>query len=273
MENAFFFENNGLKLYGFLHLAKPVKGTEGLAYVFCSPFVEEKVRTQRTFVNFARMLAQKGISVLRFDYGGYGDSEGNFEDATISSQKSDIRKAIDILQDRTNCSKIGLLGGRLGATLAFMVGCEESIVEDIVLWDPVIDVHQYLLKYLRSNLASQTLKYKKIIHNRNKLECMILEGKNVDIEGYLLSKDFYSEAMNINLISNNFKYSGKCLIVEVVKRELDKKTPLTLLKQEIDKSGTCELSSITDNYSWEAQKKYNPQPSELFSVTYNWIKG
>ena len=125
IETPFFFPNADYQLFGVLH--EPENQTQRTGFVFCSPFAEEKLWTHRVFVSFAREMAHRGYFVLRFDYMGHGDSEGDFEDSTIESRLSDIKCAVRTLKEKTkNGATVGLLGLRLGATLAALVAENET---------------------------------------------------------------------------------------------------------------------------------------------------
>ena len=70
VETPLFFENGAYRLFGVLH--QPAGPPSGAGWVFCHPFAEEKLWTQRVYVSFARMLASRGAWVLRFDAMGNG---------------------------------------------------------------------------------------------------------------------------------------------------------------------------------------------------------
>ncbi|MBT8350241.1 MAG: alpha/beta hydrolase, partial [Deltaproteobacteria bacterium] len=106
-ETPFFFPNESYNLFGVLH--EPENTPKPQGFVFCHPFAEEKLWTHRVFVNFARELAQKGYTVLRFDYMGHGDSEGGFQDSTIETRLFDIKCAIKTLSENISSpERIGL---------------------------------------------------------------------------------------------------------------------------------------------------------------------
>jgi pimeloyl-ACP methyl ester carboxylesterase len=85
-----------------------------------------------------------GFTVLRFDYYGCGDSAGDSVQADFSQWLIDIRAAIDEVRSRAVISKLGLIGARVGAALATLVGVERSDIDAMVLWDPVVNGKCYL---------------------------------------------------------------------------------------------------------------------------------
>lgn len=66
----------------------------------------------------ARALAAEGVNALRFSYAGNGDSEGRFEDATISKEVEDLGAVLDALDGYAVCYAGHSMGGAVGALRA-----------------------------------------------------------------------------------------------------------------------------------------------------------
>jgi putative redox protein len=64
-------------------------------------------------VNINRALASKGIAVLRFDFTGIGESEGDFQETNFSTNVSDLVAAADFLGSNFESPKL-LIGHSLG---------------------------------------------------------------------------------------------------------------------------------------------------------------
>ncbi|MBT8447152.1 MAG: bifunctional alpha/beta hydrolase/OsmC family protein [Gammaproteobacteria bacterium] len=73
--------------------------------------------------NIARALAGAGIAVLRFDFTGLGQSEGDFADTNFSSNVSDLLAAVRFLEENYRAPEI-LLGHSLGGTAVLQAAAE-----------------------------------------------------------------------------------------------------------------------------------------------------
>lgn len=77
----------------------------------CFTCTKETITTSR----IARGLAQNGFAVLRFDFTGLGNSEGNFADSNFSSMIEDIIHVTHFL-DKKYQAPAALLGHSMGGT-------------------------------------------------------------------------------------------------------------------------------------------------------------
>lgn len=69
----------------------------------------------RAAVHISRAMAAAGIAVLRFDFTGLGDSEGDFSDSAFSANVADLLAAADWLAEAHQAPQI-LVGHSLGGT-------------------------------------------------------------------------------------------------------------------------------------------------------------
>jgi alpha/beta superfamily hydrolase len=104
------FENeSGHKLAALLDL--PAENRPIAYALFAHCFTCSK--DYKGVVRVSRALAAKGIAVLRFDFTGLGESEGDFADTTFSSNVSDLVAAADFMARELEAPKI-LIGHSLG---------------------------------------------------------------------------------------------------------------------------------------------------------------
>lgn len=89
-QRAIRFSCHDSMLYGVLSIPEQVSA-RGVLIVVGGP--QYRTGSHRQFALMARFLATQGIAVMRFDYRGMGDSEG--ESRSFESIDDDIRHAID----------------------------------------------------------------------------------------------------------------------------------------------------------------------------------
>ncbi len=106
------FKNQaGLLLSGDLEM--PTAGEPRAFALFAHCF--SCTRKIRAAVHIARAMADQGIAVLRFDFTGLGDSEGQFSDSSFSANVDDLLAAADWLASEHQPVQI-LVGHSLGGT-------------------------------------------------------------------------------------------------------------------------------------------------------------
>jgi alpha-beta hydrolase superfamily lysophospholipase len=128
------FGPEGRPLAGWLHL--PDSGTARAGIVLCPSLGVEALVAQPAYLRLARRLEAMGFAVLRFDYSATGDSAGSMErDASIDQWVSDVRTARDFIAS-CGAERVGVVGLRVGATLAARALVEHASFDALAMWDP-----------------------------------------------------------------------------------------------------------------------------------------
>lgn len=88
------------------------------------------------FVKAARVFAQNGFAVLRFDFRGSGNSEGKFENQTISSMLLDLKNVVDQIakHEAIDVDKIALVGHSQGGYISVLHASKDTRVKTLFLW-------------------------------------------------------------------------------------------------------------------------------------------
>lgn len=104
--------------------------------ILCHGFTTSK--DSYTYVRLEEILNGKGISTFRFDFFAHGESEGEFEDITISEAVDDILNAIKFMKE-SGYSKIGLVGSSFGGIASVIVASKTDYLFILALESPVSD--------------------------------------------------------------------------------------------------------------------------------------
>lgn len=268
-ETPFFFTSHGQRLFGLLH-APADANPDGQGWVFCHPFAEEKLWSHRVFISMARDLVGQGMPVLRFDYRGYGDSEGRFERFTPADHVGDIQAAVAELRRRQPAvSRVNLLGLRYGATLAVLAAAGNPAIGRLVLWDPVVDMGQYLQDQLRSNLTTQMVLHGKVVTNRDELVARIRTGEFVNIDGYDLGNPFFDQACAIHLAEAASGVQGPVQIIEIARASQAPRADLQALAAAFP---DAELQRVEELQFWKEIKQFARHSPALSAATRRWLE-
>ncbi|WP_305981980.1 bifunctional alpha/beta hydrolase/OsmC family protein [Roseivirga thermotolerans] len=80
--------------------------------------------------HISRALTARGIAVLRFDFTGLGESEGDFEDTNFSSNVSDLIAAANYLEEHYQQAQI-IIGHSLGGAAVLMAAAQLKYIKAI----------------------------------------------------------------------------------------------------------------------------------------------
>lgn len=214
-----FFPSGSRRLYGFLHEPRATDAPLAVApaaVVFVHPFMEERQDAHPFLRSLAAQVAGRGLWAMRFDLHGCGDSEGEWEDATIASWLGDVRAACAFARAQSGVDRVVLCGLRFGATLAAMAGALEGPAP-LALLQPVVKGANYGMDVLRAYLAGEMVLTKKAGVTREALIERLRAGETVNVFGYHLTAAQFDDIRNIDLSTVLAGYPARSLVVDVVK--------------------------------------------------------
>ena len=268
IESFFFYGKRG-EIFTIAHHPSFSFSSE-TAIIFCNPFAEEKLNSHRVFYNYANRLADLGLLVLRFDYLGTGDSDGDFSLASLESRTEDIVSMVHMCRAKYNINKIVLLGLRLGANLA-LKALSLTEVDNLILWAPIPDPYIYFFDLLRANLTTQVAIYKRILKERKQLLVDIQNGELVNVDGYDFHWKLFDNAHHYTLDKfNDMNGVGATLILDVVKNIT---RPTKSLSSFAQSHKEVNLIAVQEMLFWNnGLAKYIVQPIEVFNASDQWLE-
>jgi len=131
VERLVFPSRRGSRLVGLWHA-----GGGGAGVILCHGMESCKEGTKS--IRLAEGFAARGYDALRFDFSYVGESEGEFEDLTISGEVDDLAGAWRCARERLP-GPIGIVGSSLGGTVALLFAAAEPAVAALATIAAVAD--------------------------------------------------------------------------------------------------------------------------------------
>jgi len=233
-EKLFFKTRKGMKLCGIL--SDPCLNEEAPIITLCHGFSTSK--DGRTYVRLEEILNDNALATFRFDFFGHGESEGAFENITISEAVENIHAALHFVKE-SKYKKLGLFGSSFGGMASII---EASKIKDLFVLALKSPVSDYLgLVIARDhNQKIREWKEKGFIHVTGSDGCSLR-----------LNYSFFKDAEKMNGYASASQITCPTLIVhgdkdETVPIKQSQKT-MTLLK-----NGRLEIIKGADHiYSKE----------------------
>ena len=249
--------SNKLNLSGVLELPLNSSYTQVPLIVFLHGFVGSKVGEHRLFVKASRYLVEKGYGVFRFDFSGCGESDGDYEDVTVTNQLNEVQSVLNYLSTnkKVDAENIILIGHSLGGAVASITAARDKRISKLILWSPVGKPFEDITGILGEvNVAIAKSK-----------------GK-VDYNGYYVSHTFLEDLKNHQPLEAICSYKDEAFIIHAKEDEdvpkehanryfeaLDQRG----CKKEVDKHFIDHADHTFSSYAFE---------EELFSKSFKWIE-
>jgi len=196
MQKAVELQSRGLTLRGMLHIPDNFKGKVPIVCIFHG-FTGHKMEPNFIFVRLSRQLENLGIASVRFDFGGSGESDGDFIDMTISNELEDAKAILNYAKslDFVNCKSIGVVGLSMGGVVSSLLAraCSDDI-KSLCLWAPASNIENIALAY---------------VSDQKKM----LEEGFVDVDGLALGKAFFDDVKTLDLMTDLNKFNNNVLII------------------------------------------------------------
>ena len=204
-------------LRGMLH-TPTADADRRAAVVICPPFAEEKKCAHRVLVHAARALTQAGFAALRFDLSSTGESTGDPAAGCPSRWCEDIERAIEFLWQATGADSLGLLGLRLGGTLAANVA-RAFRPQWLMLWEPVVNGRRYLQLNVRRSLIKKMLTEGERFNAKQATAGQKGEPDDVDFDGHFVSARCQDEISKIDMLGDADAAAQRVFVLGIGPRE------------------------------------------------------
>lgn len=134
--------SRGLTLRGMMHIPDGKEGKLPFVILFHG-FCDDRNEINFVHTELSRRLCDAGIASVRFDFAGSGESDGRFEDMTVSTEVEDALNILDYVKglDFVDTGRIALHGLSMGGCVASMVaGLRNDDICALSMWCPAPDL-------------------------------------------------------------------------------------------------------------------------------------
>ncbi|WP_078381804.1 alpha/beta hydrolase family protein [Sutcliffiella halmapala] len=165
--------------------------------IICHGFIGSKVGVNRLFVKASKELTLKNYIIVRFDYLGCGESEGEYGNNTMHDMIHQTKQVISLVKklERTDSTNLTLIGHSLGGAVALLTAIKEQSVKKLILWSAVGNPFLDIMNIIKKRVTD--LDY----HD------------TFDYQGFLLKKDFLLSLKEYEPLKWSFNYTGDVLVI------------------------------------------------------------
>jgi uncharacterized protein len=257
----FYFGPTDRQLFGLYHAPQPIHERD-CGVVLCNPWGQEFVRAHRAISQLALRLARQGFPVLRFDFYGTGDSNGEDADGTLDQWLADIRTAIQELKRRARVERVFLAGLRLGASLAALVASGRDDVEGLVLWEPAAQGSEYLQDLTDWQEEKQ-------YYFLSKAETSVRRN---ELLGFGLHESFLTDLAWLDLLSVRRKPARRILIIENTATSAEARPSVIRLRDHFQALGAIVDYQLIESFKmWTEDPDKGLVPLPIIQAAIDWL--
>ncbi|MBE7941338.1 MULTISPECIES: alpha/beta hydrolase [Ramlibacter] len=128
------FDSAAGPCFGWYH--PPADNARDTVVVMCPALGYEASCAYQSWTRLAGLLAAAGLPVLRFDWHGSGDSAGDDRLLRLDDLRASVDAAMAEARRLSGCTRVALLGLRMGAMLALDAAARAGGVEAVAAWAP-----------------------------------------------------------------------------------------------------------------------------------------
>ncbi len=92
-------------------------------------------KDSRKYIEIAELASKNGISCIRFDFTGCGESRGDFSESVLSRRVNDLSKIVEYV-DKNYGGKIALLGSSYGGMVSIIYASMHGVKPLVIISTP-----------------------------------------------------------------------------------------------------------------------------------------
>jgi pimeloyl-ACP methyl ester carboxylesterase len=237
LEELLFLEDGKSRYFAVRYTPGPGVHRRSIGIVQVHSYGFEQVSFRPLETRFARWAVSAGYPVLYVQAQGYGDSDGDFEDARIATHVRDSQIALDWARELIGTERQIVQGTRIGALVGAVAASQRPDVACLILWQPVADMDSYIRQMFRARAVSGVLTGSGSVAGRNGYDESLRDDGSVDVLGFPIVSGLIKESREARVSETIHSAPRETLIVQVGRkgREIEKLTAkLTAAGSNVD---------------------------------------
>lgn len=181
----------------FCSIVEPL-GQRLATLVACPPLLVDFAHSYRREAEMAKVLAARGVAVVRFHYRGTGSSGGNPAEMTFATLVEDANRVINFARSEA-AAPLAVLGTRAGAMVAAAAASRAGGLP-VAMWRPVETGGAYLREGFRARMIADQGQLGRTPPTSAELRQDLRRQGSVDLVGWALHQGLYDSLVGLRLL-------------------------------------------------------------------------
>lgn len=259
MERTLYIPSGDIQLAATLHVPDETGDRAPAKHplvIICHGFIGSRIGVDRLFVKAARELTAAGFAVLRFDYGGCGESGGDYGAGGLDVLLAQTRDVLDYAfrLDQIDPERISLIGHSLGGAVSLLTASQDKRISALVLWAAVARPYDDIVRIVGEKEYQEAL-----LHGR------------ADHHGYLLQDRFFRSLNSALPLRQAKQYEGDVLLLHGNRDDVISVDAMFHYEREfrLRRRGSCETEVIIGgDHTFSSADSYQ----RLIGSTVRWLR-
>lgn len=196
-------------------------------------------------------LSRFGLSTLLFDFSGCGESEGSFEDISLTGQVNDLGCVVNWCQNN-GFKEIILTGRSFGGSTALAYSANDQSIKALCTWAAVARPEKLFKSFINHNIEPPTD------------DLVAIEGEG---ETIYLKTGFFSDLENHDLIKCASGISPRRFLI--IHGSNDQSVPVEDAHLLYQAAGRPKQLAIIEG----ADHRFTDKIAEVWNIFFDWLKG
>ncbi len=203
-------------------------------------------------ISNAKYLCKMGYAVIRFDFSGSGESDGDFYDMTLGRELEEARLIVDFAKGLSYVDKdqISWYGHSLGGVIASILAYELK-PKSLLLLAPASDItkRDFMVKMSPEldNIIDESVDYRLEENKKKLLDLIPIE--DIDFGGVKIHKNFFVDLLSYDVYEKAKKYKGRVLIMRGSLDDLVDRPSNEKLAQSFEKAEYIEVEDTDHSFT------------------------